>query len=206
MSNNGYDELDELSEKTNNTLTAGVCPDGLKDGTSIKIFICFLIDHFKDTLTQNDIIEVVFERALANFFEICSAIDELIVNGFILKDSESGILSLSSKGQFTADNLSRDLPLTVREKAVAAIEKRIERKHHEQETRIEYTDVDGGCQLNCTLLGQGSPLMSVSLYLPDRKYAEAAAERFIDDPEYVYRILLAHLAGEASLAPEGDHS
>lgn len=193
---------DFFEEKVNNTLTAGVCPDGLKDSISIKVFICFLVDRFKGLLTQTDIIEVVFERALANYFEICAAIDELLTNGFILKDPESGILSLSEQGQMTADSLSGDLPLTVREKAVNAINKRIERRHHEQETSVVITDVDGGCQIDCMLLGPGSPLMSVSLYLPDRKYALEAKERFIDDPEYVYRILLSHLTGESKLAPE----
>ena len=201
-----YNENEEYVEKVNNTLTAGVCADGLKDGMSIKVFICFLVDRFKGILTKTDIIDVVFERELVNYFEICAAIEELIANGFVLCDAETGILSLSSSGRMTVESLTNDLPLTVREKAVYAMEKRFERRHHEQETSVEIVDVEDGCQINCTLLGSTSPMMSVSLYLPDRNRALDAKERFIDDPEYVYRILLAHLTGEASLAPKNDQN
>jgi len=53
-------------------------------------------------------------------------------------------------------------------------------------------------------LGDRSELMSISLYLPDKNYALKAKERFIDNPEFIYRTVLAHLTGERSLAPESE--
>lgn len=188
----------------NNTLTAGVSPDGLKDSYGIKVLICYLVLRFKDTLTPKDIFEISFERALANYFEVCSVMEELITNGLVIKNEETEILSLSKDGQLIAESLYTDTPFTVREKAIDAIEKRIARKRHEEETNIEINEVSDGYQVVCTLLGPGTPLMSISLYMPDKKYALAARERFIDDPEFIYRTVLSHLTNESIIAPDNN--
>lgn len=189
-------------ERINNTLTAGVCPDGLKDSLGIKLLICYLINTIDEPLTQNDITEIIFQRSLANYFETCAAFEDLFENGFILKADDTDILSLTVLGREAADNFYLDIPLSVREKAVDAINKRISRARHEKETCVTITETDDGCQLKCTLLGDNSELMSINLYLPDEKYALKAKERFIDDPEYIYRTVLAYLTNESSLAPE----
>lgn len=191
-------------EKINNTLTAGVCPDGLKDSIGIKLLICFLINNFDEPLSQNDITEIIFERSLANYFETCAAFEELFENGFIAKEENSEILSVTQLGKTVAETLYNDIPLSVREKAVDAIKKRISRALHEKETRVDITEIDNGCRVDCVLLGDKSELMSISLYLPDADYAAKAKERFIDDPEFLYRTILAHLTGESSLAPESE--
>jgi len=190
------------NQNVNNTLTAGVSPDGLKDSYGIKVLVCFLVHRFSGMLTSKDILEIIFERALANYFEVCSVIEELITNGLIIKDEETEILSLSSDGVLIAENLSSDLPFTVREKAINALEKRFARRRHEEETKVEITEVSDGCQVTCTLLGSSTSMMSISLYVPDRKYALIAKERFIDDPEYIYRLVLSHLTNESVIAPE----
>ncbi len=189
--------------RINNTLTAGVSPDGLKDSYGIKILICYLVHSFNSALTPKDILEISFEHALANYFEVCSVMEELILNGIVLKDTNTEILSLSKDGLLIAETLYTDTPFTVREKAVAAIKKRLARKRHEEETHIEINEVADGYQIVCTLLGTGTPLMSVSLYMPDKKYALAAKERFIDNPEIIYRTLLSHLTNEA-ITPDSD--
>lgn len=195
---------DKITPTVNNTLTAGVSPDGLKDSYGIKILICYLIYLFKDSLTPKDILEISFERAIANYFEVCSVMEELISDKLILKDAQTELLSLSADGQLIAESLYADTPFTVREKAINAVKKRLARRRHEQETNVEITEVSDGCQVTCTLLGNETAMMSISLYVPDKKYALTARERFIDDPEYIYRFVLSHLTNESLIAPESE--
>jgi len=190
------------AENINNTLTAGVSPDGLKDSFSIKVLVCYLVNQFENALTPKDIFELCFDRALANYFEVCSVVEELLSSKILLKSDKTEILSLSPDGVSIAKTLYEDLPFTVREKAVAGINKRLARRRHEEETRIDITELIDGYQVSCTLLGSGTEMMTISLYVPDKKYALIAKERFIDDPEYIYRLVFSHLTNEAKLAPE----
>lgn len=185
----------------NNALTAGVSPDGLKNRRDIKILVCFLLNTAAEPLAREDLTKIMCDKCLANYFEICDAIDRLIKNGNVLIDNETGFLSLSADGKTVAENLYDDLPLTVREKATATAMKLIARRRSERENRVEITKCDGGCKVECTLMSGDLALMSVSLYVPDKRYASKVREQFLDNPESIYRTVLSQMTGERDLAP-----
>ena len=61
-------------------------------------------------------------------------------------------------------------------------------------------ETDRGFQVECHISGGKMDLMSITLYVPDRAQAELVKSRFHQDPAGVYRILLAALTGDRSLA------
>ena len=64
-------------------------------------------------------------------------------------------------------------------------------------------EAEKGWQVRCHISGGGSlDLMEVSLYVPDRAQAQLAEERFYQNPDRVYRLVLAALTGDLEYAEE----
>ena len=186
----------------NNALTAGVSPDGLKNRTMIRVLICFIICNFAEFFTKDELLKIICERKLANYFEVCDALSSLQENGSVDIDKENAQFLPNDNTRLIATTLGNDLPRTVRDKSLDAAKKLISRRRSERENTVEIEPLENGCRVNCTIMNAGDQLMSVSLYVPDRKYAELVRERFLDAPEYLYRIVFAQLTGTEEIAPE----
>ncbi|MBE6754702.1 MAG: DUF4364 family protein [Ruminococcaceae bacterium] len=182
----------------NNALTAGVSPDGLKNRTGIRILICWLLCNSSELLTADDVTDLICGNRLANYFEVCDAIAQLVEGGNIDKDP-AGLL-LPNDDTRLAASLIGDLPLTVREKSAAALESFIRRRISMRENRVVIEPLEIGCRVSCTIMNGSEELMSVSMYVPSKQYAERIRDRFFDDTEQMYRQIFAQLTGDNSLS------
>ncbi|MBE6764935.1 MAG: DUF4364 family protein [Ruminococcaceae bacterium] len=185
----------------NDALTAGVRPDGIKNRRELRILICFLIFNATEPLAAEDLIDLICDQQLANYFEACDAISSLITKKNIKEDTDTGLLTLTDDGLEVAKNLYDTLPITVREKAETALKKLIFRKHSERENKVEIKKLDTGCNVSCTVMSAGLELMSISLYVPDEHTARLVKERFLDAPATIYRLALSQLTGTAFSSP-----
>lgn len=185
----------------NDTLTAGVAPDGIKNRTDIRILICYMLDQFDEPLTKTDLIELIFTNKYANSIETLSAIEHLIDNDHLMYNKATDALLLAPLGKRVSDDLSSRLPLTIREKSYAAIEKLLYRRRSERENGFLVEERPDGYNVTC-IIGGKTPetgAMSVSLPLPNKRRVNEARERFFDDPEGLYRLVYAYMTGDQSL-------
>lgn len=68
---------------------------------------------------------------------------------------------------------------------------------------MEVEEQANGYQVTCRIGGGGDrDLLRVSLYVPDRAQAQLAEERFYQNPDRVYRLVLAALTGDLEYAEE----
>lgn len=188
----------------NNALSAGVSPDGLKNRTLIRLLICFVICRSREAFTRDELTGIICGNRLANYFEFCDALAALVENGSITLDSESALYYGTAESREIVDEMSSSLPFTVAEKASAAAERVIARRHSEAENPVVITELENGCTVECSILESGEPMMSISLYVPDRQCAEAVRENFYDNAANIYRRIFSELTGESSVAPEED--
>lgn len=179
----------------NDALTAGVRPDGIKNRRELRILICYLLHNATEALAAEDLIDLICEHQLANYFEVCDAFSSLIEKKNISEDTDTGLLSLTADGSEVARNLYDTLPITVREKAESALKKLIFRKHSERENKVVIKKLDTGCNVSCTVMSADLELMSISLYVPDEQTARLVKERFLDAPATIYRLALSQLTG-----------
>lgn len=63
----------------------GVEPGGLRSKDEIRILICYLLASVGDPLSREDIISIVRDNGLANYFETVDAISEMAKKGLIRK-------------------------------------------------------------------------------------------------------------------------
>ena len=181
--------------------TGGVEPGGLRTKNQIRILICYLLSSVDAPLSRQDIIGIMQDNGLANYFEVTDALAELLGNGNITADEEHpDLLSATRQARMIAKQLDAAVPLSVRERAVSAAVNLLAAAKRERENKVEIRQTQRGYQITCHISGGDMDLMTVSLYVPDKDQAKLVKRRFYQDPENVYKVLLATLTGDAGLA------
>ncbi len=174
-------------------LTAGISHDGLRSRREIKILICYIVNSFDEPLNRSDLVKIIQREDLANYFETCDAIESLVNKDNLNEDSETGTLTVTETGREIAQSLYKSLPFTVREKALAVGLQILSRRKHERQNSVELIPNGNGFLVKCSVLDGETVMMSTSLYVPNEQYANIVKERFLNDPETLYRIVLGQL-------------
>ncbi len=174
-------------------LTAGISHDGLRSRREIKILICYIVNSFNEPLSRSDLVKIIQRESLANYFETCDALESLVNKENLNEDPDSGTLTVTETGREIAQSLYKSLPFTVREKALAVGLQIISRRKHERQNSVELIKNGNGFLVKCSVLDGDTIMMSTALYVPTEQYANIVKERFLDDPETLYRLVLSQL-------------
>ncbi len=174
-------------------LTAGISHDGLRSRREIKILICYIVNSFDEPLSRNDLVKIIQREDLANYFETCDAIESLVNKENLSEDAETGALTVTETGREIAQSLYKSLPFTVREKALAVGLQIVSRKKYERQNSVELIPNGNGYLVKCSVMDGDTVMMSTSLYVPGEEYANVVRERFLNDPETLYRLVLSQL-------------
>ena len=103
----------------NDAFTAGVRPGGLTNSTEIRLLLCYLVKN-AGPITRTEIENALMEEALVNYFEIGSCLDDIARQQLVTAEGDR--YTITDKGRKVAQELAYDLPRSVREKAVAAVD------------------------------------------------------------------------------------
>jgi hypothetical protein len=183
-------DIDDINDRA---LTADISPDGLRSRRDIKILICYLLASFEEPLNRSELIKTIQNDALANYFEICAAIAALIEDGNVTADADD-VLSVTDVGREIGRELYSALPPSVRDKALAAGMKIISRRNNERCHRVEFIPQSNGILVKCDMMEKDLVLLSTCLHVPNEQFAKLVRDRFYDDPESLYRLVLMQLA------------
>lgn len=183
-------------DKMNNTFIEGVDPDGLKDISDIKSMICYLIKSVNEPLTKkliNDILQD--DYSLANYFEVNQAISELLKSGVIRKEPLDGeeVLVVDEKTTASASYFEKDLPRSVREKAINCAVRLLTRSRRERENEILVEKLDKGYNVTFTLYDVDTEFMKLTVYVSDLLQVEVVKENFLNDPTKLYSGIISSL-------------
>ena len=177
-----------------NAFSAGVIPGGLKDKNEIKILICYLINAVKAPLKKSDITLVLQAYGLANYFEVSEAFSEMESNGSIRETGEG--FGLTAEGKMIVEELLKNLPSAVRDKALRAMNSYVERIKIEKENKVTIKETNNGFEVNCTVSDGEFDMMKLSLYAPDREFADVIKNNFHKNPGNIYRSVLSLFVSE----------
>ena len=176
---------------------AGVEPGGLHEDYEIKILICYLLSALKDPLSKSQMNEVLTGSSLVNYFQFADALEELVQDGHIEviveMRPEAEFYRLLPKGKMAALEFERSLPLTVREKSVNSALQIQKKARLRSQNKAEIEKTKDGYIVTCVMKDIGSDLLRLSLFVPTKEQAERVKERFLDDPEILYRSVLDSL-------------
>ncbi len=181
--------------------TAGVEPGGLRSRNEIRILVCYLLTSVKAPLAEDDLVEIIVENGLANYFEVTDAIAEMAEKGNIILSGEMPrICTAGDSARMISKQLDFELPPSVREKALCAALNLLDRARREKENTVDVVPAEHGYCVTCHISGGAEDLMNFSLYVPDLAQAGIVKKNFQDSPETVYRMLLALMTGNRDIA------
>lgn len=174
---------------------AGVKPGGLTNNSQIKILVCYLLVSINQPVSFSSLNEALQQEGLANYFEFAEAIDDLSHAGHIVKTviKNQERYKITPLGKAIAQTLKDDIPFTVKEKALIALQKVVNRKRSESENNVTITKVPDGYQMNLTVGDAGSDLMNLSIFVPTKKDCERIREHFYDNAMRIYEHIISLL-------------
>ncbi|MCL2105732.1 MAG: DUF4364 family protein [Oscillospiraceae bacterium] len=188
-----------MSQQNENFLSAGVEPGGLYSREQIRLLLCWLVRHCAEPLRVS-VAELSFaEEGLANYFEFRAALDELLRSGQLTADQNEGgesVLALPEAYWHAVEELARELPRRVRDRALHTAEQLQERERRERDNQISVYPLRAGGYYVTFRQGDGSEmLMSVTVYLADRAHVESVKARFLAQPGKLYEAVIRALDG-----------
>ena len=183
-----------------NAFTAGIDPGGLRNKDEIRILLCYILSSVGAPLSKNDIVNIIQENGLANYFETADALAELTERGSIVHLEGTELYTAGDTARIIAKQLDTALPASVRTHALQAALNLLARAKREQENQVEIVKTDLGYNVICHISGGEMELMSFQLYVPDYKQAELVKKNFQTHPEIVYQVMLALVTDQDSLS------
>lgn len=183
--------------------TAGIEHGGLTTDYEVRILVCWLLHKVRTPATMTQLNEALQQDALVNYFELARAISQLLSTGH-LKEAEhpkgtEAPLILTAIGAETGETFERSLPLSVREKSIAALETVLKRARSERENAVRIAKTSDGYRMTIQIADVKSDLLFLTFYVPTQELCDRMRERFLDDPSALYRVIADYLSGKTSL-------
>ncbi len=174
---------------------------GIRSTEKIKIIICYTLLHTKEALTRDEILSAFYDNAIANYFEISQAVDNLLELDAIRIDDDGNLL-LCEKGIKIAKELENELSVYIKNKAIMAAKLTCVYSKRQKENDIAITKLgEKNYELKITIKSgknaDSEKMMSVCVYLTDYFQAQNMKNTFLNNPVVLYQKVIEALTGES---------
>ncbi|HPZ00028.1 MAG TPA: DUF4364 family protein [Clostridiales bacterium] len=186
---------DSLSTPVFDAFTEGVKSGGLRSKSEIQLLICAMMEALDNPVSVRLISDTCQKEELANYFEVQNALSELVEKGILQPELADGeeFIELTGEGEAAASVLQEDLPKSVLQTAIRSAKRQqlLERNAKDNKVRIEaYRD---GFHVSFSMVERETELLSLTVFVTDRKEAEALKEKFLENPVKIYSSILTGL-------------
>ncbi|MEE3449205.1 MAG: DUF4364 family protein [Acutalibacteraceae bacterium] len=190
-------------ENEYDAIDAGIEPGGLRRRSNVRLLICYIIDCVNKPVKKDYVVASMQKNAIANYFEILDAFNDLVhKKNIIAADEENELYVLSKSGKLIAANLSDELPLTIRERAVSTVLELIMQEKNEAENIAEIKKIKNGYMVKCRVTDEDIDLFSFQLYVPDSKQAKLVKKNFQTNAEMIYKMMIAAITHNSDFAEQ----
>lgn len=167
----------------------------------IKLLFCYILFSIGAPVKRDVVLAALQDYGYVNYFDAASAFSELLKDGSICKyEKDKNFYEITERGNLIAKELKRNLPLSIREKALCATINLQAKLKREKENKVSIDETERGFIVKGEILGgEGITLMSVSVYVPDEKQALLIKKNFKDFPQAIYEYMLALLTKNKSV-------
>lgn len=180
----------------------------ITDMIMIQYIILFTMAKANRIISHDQLTTLILDNCNINFADFRIALDNLVNIGFVRvfnAGDNNQYCELLPKGVESNGFFQGSIPIYIRE----PIEKSIAPFFHEEElkksVRSEITPLNEKEYLaECGIYEGNTPLMKLSVYAGTRKMAADMARRFKNDPEKIYKTVMAALSENISGDKEDD--
>ena len=172
-------------------LVAGIPPGGVRDPSIVKIMICYLLERLGRPVPESELVELLTGDQTVNYFLLTTTLAGLKKLGH-LREQGKGLV-LTRLGVRTAEELSGELPVTLRERILSRAETLRRENRLNSETTAQIVQLEDGYRVDFSFHDGEIEFMKLSLYAPDEVQASRLRKRLLEDYQQLYIDLIGRL-------------
>ena len=139
------------------------------------------------------------QDGVVGYFDFADCFAELLDTGNIAeeKNGNSCLYRITEQGIHVADNLQSNILTAIRERSLKSALRLLSfKKKGSLIKHVSEPVPTGGFKLTCSIVEEREEIMKVSVFLDNKAQLEKMEYNFENNPEVVYRGVLALLSGE----------
>lgn len=180
---------------------SGIAPGGLRDSEQIKVLLCYLMNEANEPITSDFICGVLQKCGSANYFEASQSFAELVKNGQIEPSIiEPGAYVLAESGYYIVNNLSDELPVSLKENTLKNYKNFLRQYDIKQENNVTLHSKDNKTYVECTVNDGDNMLLKINMYMPNTEQASLVRNVFYNNTDVVYQAVVALMTGDKRTA------
>ena len=161
----------------------------IQNELDLKLLVLYIMAQ---PVTFPQLLELALCDAGVDYFSLTQAVDHMVATGQLAKDGER--YSITEKGKRNSEICQSSLPYSVRMHCDENLVKANDALRREAQVQSFVQDrEDGTCTLTLHFSDSTSPLLNLSLLVPDRAMALSMAEHFRSDPASIYHGVISLL-------------
>ena len=174
----------------------------IHDKLDIKFLVLYLTARTAAPIDLPTLTDLALCDEGVDYFLLTQAVSELVESEHLLLEDER--YSITEKGRKNGAAWEESLPFSVRQKCDGNLARLNDTLRRETQVRAEILErPEGGFTVRMVLDDNEGNLMTLELYSPTQENADRLAASFRDDPQGLYRVILASLwEGQAPSAKE----
>lgn len=164
-----------------------------------KLLLLYIIDKSNNSLTNNEITELVLKNNYMNYFLVQQYLSELVNSGFIeyKKIKDKNVYILLEKGKATLSYFEGRIPNDTKKQILSLFSKDDEEKNKPTHIVGEYyKNSNNEYTVNLKLIEKSETLFSLYLSVPTKNQAEHICQVWKNKTEYIYKNLLNMLVDD----------
>lgn len=165
----------------------------IHDMLDVKVLILFVASRANYPMTVQEIYETCYVDDCLSYFDVCTAIPEMVNTGH-LRECEEGKYLITDLGRADGETTADSIAFTVRQKAENLIDRfnRNIRRSSFVKTQIIPRD-NGEYSVTMTLDDEVSNLMTLELVAPNQRQAVRLSRMFEKKAETIYNLTMNEL-------------
>ena len=168
----------------------------IHDMMDVKVLILYVMARSNYPMTGQEIYEVCYQDDCLSYFDVCTAIPEMVKSGH-LEEVQEGKYKITEKGREHGELTEDSIAFTVKqlaENAVSRFNRQIRRSIYVK-TQVVSRE-EGDCSVILSLDDDMGNLMTLELQAPDSRQATRLSKLFERKAENVYNLIMTELLDE----------
>lgn len=171
----------------------------IHDMMDVKVLILFVAARSNYPMTTQEIYELCFQDECLSYFDVCTAIPELVASGHMAKTDEERY-EITERGRQDGTLTEDSIAFTVRQKAEDAVTRynRQLRRRSFVKTQVIPRET-GDFSVMLSLDDEKGNLMTLELMAPDQRQSVRLGKLFESKAENIYNLIMAELLDEEDI-------
>ena len=164
----------------------------IQNELDLKLLVLYIMARVAQPVTFPQLLELALCDAGVDYFSLTQAVDHMVATGQLEKDGER--YSITEKGKRNSEICESSLPYSVRMHCDENLVKANDALRREAQIQSFVQDrEDGTCTLTLHFSDSASPLLNLSLLVPDKAMALSMADAFRENPASIYHGVISLL-------------